>query len=187
MHNTVEEYIKGADAHVLHPDIHPKYIPIFDEFRDHPNGDRGVEKKLSLDADWDPAGGIVAKLASVVAVLDAYRFTRAHADDEGVLHIGEWKSGKPKDTHVEQRKLYAPIGYRWWQADKVIVTTYYLEDTAPPQRVTLASLSGYEKLKGIWLSRAKEMEGNEMCAPRPGFYCRWCDYARSKGGPCPMS
>ena len=187
MHKSVEEFIEGADAHVLHKDIHPKYIPIFEEFRDHPNGDRGTEKRLSFDEDWNLAGTLTSKKATVVAVLDAYRYSKPTFNDLGVLKIAEWKSGKPKDTHVDQRKLYAPMGFKAWMADRVEVTTYYLEDTAPPQRVTLASPESYEKLKSVWLERASEMERNKICAPRPGFYCRWCDFSQSKGGPCQFS
>ena len=187
IHGTVETFIGGADAHVLHSAIKPKYIPIFEEIRDHPNGDRGVEKRLSFDEDWQQCGSVVSGHATVIGVLDAYRFTKPHSGDEGFLRIYEWKSGKPKDTHVDQRKLYAAMGWKAWLADRVEVTTYYLEDTAPPARITLASDTGYEKLKAMWLDRAKEMETNEICAPRPGFYCRWCDFAASKGGPCQFS
>jgi len=101
-----------------------------------------------------------------------------------VLEIGEWKSGSPKDTHGDQRKLYAMFGMRAWLADEVRVTTYYLEDTAPPQRLVLASQTGFDKLKELWANRIDTMQRDEMCAPRPGLYCRWCDYAKSQGGPC---
>lgn len=183
MHDTVEKYIKGADASVLHPDIHPKYIPILDAYRDHPNGDRYTEKKLAFDTEWYLCSP-QSKYAACVAVLDAVRFTKPHYTDKGVLHIGEWKSGKPKETHADQRKLYAMFGMRAWLADEVLVTTYYLEDTAPPQRITLVGENGYNKLKEMWTHRITTMQRDEICAPRPGIYCRWCDYSKASGGPC---
>lgn len=182
IHKSVEDFIEGAGAHVLHSAIKQKYIPIFEQIRDHSNGDRGVEKRLSFDVDWHQCGSIISGHATVIGVLDAFRY----ADDK-TLHVYEWKSGRPKDTHVDQRKLYAAMGWKAWLSDRVEVTTYYLEDTAPPARITLASDSGYEKLKSMWLERAREMESNQICAARPGFYCRWCDFAASKGGPCQFS
>lgn len=183
MHSTVEEYIKGADPSVLHPDINKKYIPILDAFRNHPNGDRHTEYKMAFDSEWYLCGP-TSKYAACVAVLDATRYLKPKSFDRGVLEIAEWKSGRPKDTHSEQRKLYAMFGMRAWRADEVTVTTYYLEDTAPPQRLKVATESGFEKLKAIWQDRISTMQRDEMCAPRPGVHCRWCDYAKSQGGPC---
>jgi hypothetical protein len=188
MHDSVERYIQGEPVSVLHPDIKTKYIPILDAFRNHPNGDRHTEKKLAFDADWSLCGP-TSQYASCIAVLDAARYckdVRNTLNDPplGVLHIGEWKSGKPKDTHADQRKLYAMFGKRAWLADRVEVTTYYLEDTAPPQRIVLESDSGYEKLRLLWEDRISTMQRDQICAPLPEFYCRFCDYAKAFGGPC---
>ena len=184
IHDSVEKYIKGElGESELHPAVKPKYIPVLDAFRNHPNGDRYTEKKLAFDSDWylcTPK----STYAACVAVLDAARYIKPTADDVGVLHIGEWKSGKPKDTHGDQRKLYAMFGMRAWLADRVEVTTYYLEDTEQPQRTILASQTGFEKLKALWEERASMFVRDTICAPKPGFYCRWCDFAVDKGGPC---
>ena len=118
------------------------------------------------------------------SVLDAVRFEKKTMNDTGVVHIGEWKSGKPKDTHADQRKLYAMFGMRVWLADEVQVTTYYVEDTAPPARLTLRNESGFTKLRDLWDSRISTMRRDQLCAPRPSFACRFCDYAKAQGGPC---
>lgn len=183
IHDSVEQYVKGAPLEVLSPAVKPKYIPILDEFRNHPNGDRYTEKKLAFDSEWYVCAP-QSKNAACVAVLDAVRYLKPTAADKGVLHIGEWKSGKPKDTHGDQRKLYAMFGMRAWLADEVHVTTYYLEDTGPPQRVTLNSAKGFETLKELWSGRISTMQRDEICAPRPGLHCMWCDYAKKQGGPC---
>jgi hypothetical protein len=195
MHDRVEHYIKGEidiDQCVYGtPDmrfgdkkpavIHPKYIPMLDGYRNHPNGDRGAEAKMAFDAEWFLCAP-TSKFAACIAVLDAYRYGSADRDDR-TLHIGEWKSGSPKDTHSDQRKLYAMFGLRRWLAYRVEVTTYYLEDTAPPARLTVEAPS-MEKLKAIWQPRIELMQRDELCAPRPGMHCNWCDYSKKKGGPC---
>jgi hypothetical protein len=201
LHDRVENYIKGAlpldnllsdnrDHNELGFEpatVARKYIPIFEEFRTHPNGARHTEYKLGFDEEWLLTSPTSPR-ASCIMVLDAVRSGGAWSGperglDDGIVRIAEWKSGKPKDTHADQRKMYAIGGLKAWLADRVEVTTYYLEDTAPPQKF-VASASAWPKLTALWSERRDLMMRDEMCAPRPGYYCRWCDYASSKGGPC---
>jgi hypothetical protein len=186
IHDSVEKYIHSgpiADHSILHPAVHQKYIPILDEFRMHPNGDMHTEKKLAFDSEWYLCSP-VSKHAACIAILDAARYTKSDYGKPGILHIGEWKSGKPKDDHVDQRKLYAMFGMKAFLADRVEVTTYYLEDTEKPQRITLASIEGYEKLKALWANRIDTMMRDQICAPRPSWTCRFCDFSKAEGGPC---
>lgn len=183
IHDSVENFILGRiDAPELHPAVKQKYIPILRTFKDHPNGDRYTEKRIAFDKDWHVCSPESKTHVALLAVLDAARFIKE--DDVGVLRIGEWKSGKPKDTHRDQRSLYAMIGYKLWLADRVEVTTYYLEDTAPPARMVLKTEEGWVALRDQWAGRISQMQRDEFCAPKPGIHCRWCDYAKAKGGPC---
>lgn len=193
MHDRVEAYIKNESTTLEPPEglmfgdkkpakIAARYIPIIEEIKTHPNGDRYCEKRLTFDSDWDITYDKTT--TACTAILDAATYLKPRATSEGFLKIYEWKSGKPKDTHSDQRKLYALCGMRHWGADVVEVTTYYLEDTAEPQRLVLKGETGYEKLRQLWDERAALMSRDMICAPKPSFGCRWCDYAKDKGGPC---
>lgn len=189
MHDRVERYIKGEievkDLLAGSPEarfgskkaavIDPAYLPVINEFKDHPNGDRYTEHRLGFDNEWYLSGG-VSKTAWCIGVLDAARV-------DGVVYIAEWKSGQPKETHVDQRKLYALFGLRRWITEEVRVTTYYLEGTAEPQRLVVKA-SAEQKLKDLWNQRVIQMQTDEICAPKPGEHCRWCDYSARNGGPC---
>ncbi len=177
IHASVEKYIEMGDPGVLHGAVNSRYIPVFDEIRNHENGDRHVEKKLGFDVDW-AVSPPTAKTTACIAILDAVRFR-----NDGVVQVYEWKSGKPKDSHVDQRKLYAVAAAINWKAEKAEVTTYYLEDTEVPQKIS-ASASGVEKLKKLWDERIAMMLRDEFCAPKPSFGCNWCDFSKKKGGPC---
>jgi len=204
MHDRVEKYIKGERPDVEPPEgitfasedgqtvlkpakIARKYIPIFDEFKNHPNGARHCEYRVGFDEEWH-LNSASHKATSMVMVLDAVRSggawegAQAGADD-GVVRIAEWKSGKPKDTHADQRKAYAIAGLKVWLADRVEVTTYYLEDTAPPARL-IVQASALDKLTDLWSQRRDQMKGDDICAPKPSFSCRWCEWRSSNGGPC---
>jgi hypothetical protein len=190
-HKRVDNYIMGVDTDInrlligdknktdgyFPADIDRKYLPVIQTFREHENGDVGAEKKLGLDVDWSPHPP-TSPMASAIGVLDAYRFTNA-----GELYIGEWKTGQPKDTHPDQRSLYALFGLKHWNPKVVYVTTYYLENTAEPTRLK-ATPEAEGRLIDKWSARIDQMRGDSMGSPRPGFYCRWCDYSKVKGGPC---
>jgi len=194
MHSRVDQYITRR-INSLDPDpnlkfgdkpaakIDSQYIPMLDEYRDHPNGDVYAEKKLAFDSDWQVCGP-KSPFAACVAVLDAARYVKPHATSYGLLHVGEWKSGTPKDSHADQRKLYAMFGMRNWHADEVQVTTYYLEGTAPPARTTVKSAAGFNTLKELWEGRVIMMQKDTILAPKPSLECNWCDYAKKRGGPC---
>lgn len=188
IHASVEDYIANR-SQVVHKAVDEKYLPIFDQFRDHPNGERHLEYKMSLTKDWRCGTDIAKDDTWCLMVLDAVRVGGPwYGPDKGngpnVAYVGEWKSGKPKDTHSEQRKLYA-LGalLKWDFVDEVHVTTYYLEDTGKPQRLKVAA-SGVSTLKTLWLGRVDQMQKDKILAPKPGVHCNWCDYAKKKGGPC---
>lgn len=194
MHDRCENYIQGriSEEMLLNGDptktfgskkeakISAKYLHVLNEFKDHPNGDKYTEHKLGYSEDWSLSTIQYRGESMCIGVLDAVRCLKP------TLHIGEWKSGSPKDTHGDQRKLYALFGMRkWTYVDEVKVTTYYLEDTAPPQQLIVKNTAtAEEKLKALWNGRVEQMRSDKILAPKPGDHCRWCDYAKSKGGPC---
>lgn len=191
MHSRVEQFIKGEidEEFLMEGDVNArfgtkraakveaKFVPMLTEFRDHPNGDRWTELKLGFDSEWYLSGG-ASPTASCIMVLDAARCI------DKVAHVGEWKSGTPKPTHGDQRKMYG-LGAlrRWTGVEEVIVTTYYLEGTAPPAQLIIKP-TALEKLVLLWDHRVDQMQRDEICAPKPGEHCRWCDYSAAKGGPC---
>jgi hypothetical protein len=177
VHASVEKYVVTGDAGDLHGAISARYIPVFNELRDHENGDMHLEKKLGFDVDW-AISAPSSKVTACIAILDAVRFR-----DDGTVQVYEWKSGKPKDTHGDQRKLYALSSFIHWKATKAEVTTYYLEDTEVPQKLSIAA-SGAEKLKALWDQRIAMMLRDEFCAPKPSYQCNWCDFSKKRGGPC---
>lgn len=178
IHDSVEQYVKHGDVSVLHGAVKPKYIPIFDELRNHENGDMHTELKLGFDVDWATCAP-ASTTASCIAILDAVRFA-----DDGTAHVYEWKSGKPKETHPDQRKLYAVASLLKFRAKKASVTTFYLEDTDVPQRTVVSENGVRNTLIPLWNGRIHQMQRDQFCAPKPSFGCNWCDFAKKKGGPC---
>lgn len=179
MHALAENYILGK-----HDDLswlkNKAIIPVLNDFRHHTNGDRHMEYKLSFDVEWDQCGHKADNVACV-GVLDAVRV------QDGVVHIAEWKSGKPKETHADQRKLYALFGLRrWLGVEEVRATTYYFDDTSPAQRLVASAATAEDKLRALWNGRVETMQNDKIMAPKANDGCYWCAYSKKKGGPCPL-
>jgi CRISPR/Cas system-associated exonuclease Cas4 (RecB family) len=190
IHESIANYITmdDCDPDKLHPAVNKEVmLPVFDMYRDHGNGLRFVEVPIYFTKQWeDTIKGHPNRWG--MAVFDAVRVGgdwRVSDDPHAtVISIAEWKSGKPKDDHKEQRSLYALAGFaRWIEPVEVRVTTYYVENTAPPARLTVKR-SAEEKLQKLWNGRVEQLTEDEIMAPRPGYYCRWCDYSKERGGPC---
>lgn len=169
IHDTVEKYIKGADVGVLHEAIKPKYVSVFDEFRACQSVKCEDETKREVESI---VPGTVA-----VTIFDVSRGADCR------MWIGEWKSGKPKPTHPDQRSLYALSALTLPGVGRVEVTTYYLEDTGKPE-TTMLDADTAEPVRMVWQQRIEQMQGDAFCAPKPGMHCNWCGYAKKRGGPC---
>lgn len=196
-HAAVENYVKCELHDYPLPNDYLKAT--LDAYRNHPNGERWTEKKMAFDKDWNSVW-VGSPESSCVMVLDAMRCgddwrkvkvehwkgnqEHVYPESRDIVYVAEWKTGKPWDEHKEQRLLYALGALRWMHySTEVQVTTYYLDNTSEPQR-TIVKRTAEEKLKALWNERATVMLNDDILAPRPGFYCRWCSYSKDKGGPC---
>jgi hypothetical protein len=178
IHDQIESFIKGSkgvDCPVTY------HRDVLDRFRNAGNGELLTEYKVAFTDNWERTVP-EDRNARYVGVFDAV----LHRPGSGEVEIGEWKTGKPKDTHGDQRRLYTLMAFLTWGPEVVTATTYYFDNTSSPQRLTAKS-SAIPKLIKIWNERHDMIVNDNFFPPRPGFYCRWCDFSRAKGGPCPIA
>lgn len=190
IHNRIEHYIRGYDVKLPWDAERPMdKVPalgrehplqgVADRFRNWPNGDKHAEKKFGFDIDWTPYPHDSDNTAYVV-VFDAA------ACRDGTVEIAEWKSGKPSDSHADQRLFYSLAGLRIWLPKKVQVTTYYVDMTGPAKRITVTD-NDEKELRDMWSQRREQIVNDNILAPNPGYGCKWCHYRKSNGGPCPLA
>lgn len=177
IHATIENYIKGTDFN-LHEAAQP-YQELFDYARSlgAGTGMRYVEQKMGFDEEWH-ACAYDAKNAWGRVICDLVITTK----EDGAI-VYEWKSGKPKDDHRDQRILYGIAAMGWYLVPEIKVITHYLEGTSPPQEVRIKD-TALPRLREQWAVRVHLMDSDDTFAPKPDFHCRWCSYSRDKGGPC---
>jgi hypothetical protein len=96
--------------------------------------------------------------------------------------VQEWKSGKIYDDHEDQRNLYGVGAIGMWDVPEAVVTTYYIDQR---KQMTLRLTRPQAKLVGWrFAERVEAMGRDRHLNPRPGYYCRWCNFSRFKNGPC---
>lgn len=105
-------------------------------------------------------------------------------DRARVLNIDDHKTGKIKqETHRLQMLLYGTSAlHRYPKIQEVRSRMLYVDHGKTEAHV----LTRRELLTATeeWNERVRPMFADRRFAPRPGNYCTWCDYSKSKEGPC---
>lgn len=97
----------------------------------------------------------------------------------------DWKTGRPSADNAEQMEQFAVAVFGRYPQVNWLETRLMYVDTGQEQHEEFTRskapllISKYEK-------RLEPVKNDKEFAPRPGSHCRWCDFAKSKGGPCPF-
>jgi hypothetical protein len=173
LHLAVERYLKG--------EIGIEKLSI--DFR-HIRGDLQMMKELGAKAediwlvgeDWaiHEEDGDTTMVKSIVDI---------HYLIGNELYIYDLKTGQPYPEHAEQLQLYAVMGFsKYPEAEMVLAALLYLEGQTSPTMYKRGDVQG---LRDFWTFRSKApLEATEFPATPSRDACHWCDYRKSKGGPC---
>jgi hypothetical protein len=139
-----------------------------------------VEQQWGLDKDWNPTSWFGKDTFGRVIVDYG-----VHYDD--FVRLVDHKTGKKYDNHKEQLEPYAIAGFhRFPNAMFIEAEMWYLDhpQTAIPKLTIDFERKDLPKLEKKWSNKIKPLVADKRFPPRPGSACRWCDYAKAKGGPC---
>lgn len=145
-----------------------------------------TEAEWAFDIEYNQVDWF-GKTAWLRMKVDAHYLSQQKDGRRGLMRttvtIVDYKTGKNNPEHGDQRSLYALGGFAMYpDAAEVIAEHWYLEsgeiesDTFTAKQI--------DKLRERWEQRTRAMLADTTFAPRPGPYCRWCDYSKAKGGPC---
>jgi CRISPR/Cas system-associated exonuclease Cas4 (RecB family) len=108
-----------------------------------------------------------------------------------VVEIIDHKTGKVRSDesgHTEydlQLDLYQVGGLTAYEkADRAEAALYFTDHGTVINSDTPLLRKDVEKGQERWVERTRAMLSDTRFDPRPGPYCRWCSFAKSKGGPC---
>lgn len=98
-------------------------------------------------------------------------------------NYNKWDTGKYRE-HQEQREIYALSVFIMYPDVKTVFAEHWYTD-AGVRYSDSYNRKDFEKLKREWEKKIKPMMNDTTFAPRPSSSaCRFCSFAKSKGGPC---
>ena len=169
----------------------PKLTEGLEKFMDRLTALRKAKARTEIawafTRDWTPTGWF-DKDAWLRVKLDACRDAKSPPEVEVV----DYKTGKLYQDHKQQRSLYALAGLQLVQIgqlaggskDVALTAAHLYTDTGftAEEKFGMKNLA---PLKREWMARTKEMLVDTEFKAKTGPHCRWCKFAKSRGGPCP--
>lgn len=136
-----------------------------------------AEATLAITADWTPAPNKEAIWAT--GILDG----KLVRDNEA--YIWDWKTGKKYDTHEDQGLFYAGLTFaNFPEVERVYPTFVYVDEQRNWPLGELTRDEHFPQIQENFNARAHMISIDDMYAANPGWHCRYCAYAKARGGPC---
>lgn len=143
-----------------------------------------VEQQWAFNREWEPTDWFGAD-AWCRVILDVAHYSGDEA--RGIDH----KTGRVYPYHHDQLDLQGLALFK--QAElkgtgpikRAIGELWYL-DQGIDDKVTYL-LKDVPNLIKLWRQRTAKMLADRSFKPTPGQACRFCDFSREKGGPCPVA
>lgn len=182
-HDTLAQYLRGdlpTDGS-FEPSIVPGWTHFGRLLNDLRDLKPEVEQQWGYNRRWQPTGWF-GKDTWFRSVLDA---SLVYGDNTG--DVIDFKTGKPypPDT-AKQAELYAISMVQRFHAITHVTVRFWYVDLAQQgaEAVYRFEKGQAQELMPRWEKKAEKMLTDEIMAPRPGEHCKWCPFAKSKGGPC---
>lgn len=184
VHKFSENYVKQPGrAPVLIPEVKR----IAGRLKELRKAKARVEGEWAFNRDWLPVSWF-AKDAWIRMKVDALLERLAPP----LINIIDYKTGKVYDDHKQQRSLYALGGLQLVQIGQLargmrhteLIAEHLYTDTGQHAKEVF-HLKDLPKLKREWEKRTEQMLRDTDYKPVTGNHCRWCEYRKSNGGPCP--
>ena len=136
--------------------------------------DKKLEEKWGFTKDWSPIGWAPAHFRAVLDVLVIY--------DQYEAEVVDWKSGKKYGHNQDQMELFAVTVMQRFPFERVSTRLVYVE--VGGQEFGDFDRAQLTELTAKWESRAGDLFAETAWLPRPNEKCHFCDFSKSKGGPC---
>lgn len=171
IHKQGEDYLKAKKA-IKVPE---SFAYVSDELRALRRAKAVSEEQWGFTADWKQINWWDA---TIRMVLDA-RTVRGLK-----IRIVDFKTGKPRAEKDEsQVGLYAVGAFAMFPKIRNVIGQLWYLDIGEIIELRFNRKEAETERKA-WEKRAQVMLDDKNLAPTPGYYCKWCSFGKSKGGPC---
>lgn len=144
-----------------------------------------IEQKWGYDAKWRVTGYFDKRKGKETWLRGSLDAGVDYGD--GTFEAIDWKTGKKHDDNAEQMELFGILVLvRFPTVQKVMTRLSYVDMPAGPNSETYDEVKGKDKKTLIdkWSKKAAPMFNDTIFAPRQNDKCHFCNFNRSKGGPC---
>ena len=140
-----------------------------------------VQEQWAYDKNWVEVGWF-DKEAWCRIKTDVY----THDLKTNTMLVVDMKTGKIREEHKEQVKLYALGGLMKLPTVDVVDARLWYTDQAVelPEEPELYTRADVPALKKYWAAQVKPMLADTRFAPKPSSNCRYCFFSKAKGGKC---
>lgn len=135
-----------------------------------------VEQQWAFNDRWEPTGWF-DRDAWLRVICDAV----AISDTEAT--VIDHKTGKLRAGYHEQVELFSLAVFARYPAVKIAHTELWFLDYGEIVHNEFKH-SQEKSLRTKWERRARRMLLDTEFKPNPGWQCKYCHFAKSKGGPC---
>lgn len=137
------------------------------------------ETQKAVTSDWSETGWFDPNVYCRAV------FDMVSVEDKKVTMV-DFKSGKYRPgTYKGQMDLYAVFGFALYPKVEEVYSSLWFIDTLQTGELMTYNREWFPEGKKYWDTRAKSLLIDTTFPPTPSAdSCRWCSFARSKGGPC---
>lgn len=165
-------------------------MPLAQTYRDlRKLGNLSVEQGWGFTRDWRPCSPTDWNNCWLRVKIDVAYIEEAKGVGD-ILHIKDNKTGQFRENknveYEEQLNLYGTAGLAYMPTVVKVTTQLLYSDLGAvypvkPKEFTVKQLPG---MQAKWEKRVRPMFNDTRFAPKPGYYCRYCEFSKAKGGPC---
>jgi hypothetical protein len=172
MHEDIEAYLQGWVT-TLPPELE-SWRTHLDELK---ASEFVAEQAVGLDKDWQPLRDWFQPTTWLRSKMDA------KSKRDKALTVIDFKSGKYRVPSDEQIELYAIVGHAQHpEVEEVTAEFWFIDlDDSYSRTYTAAELLALRKK---YEALAAAMYNTQVWSESPSRNCKWCNYSRSRGGPC---
>jgi hypothetical protein len=178
VHLDLKSYVTGETQTMPDVVVLPFQRTLVDQIRAF--DDKLVEQQWGFDHNWRETGWfdrgpVKTWFRSILDVALLY--------EDLVAEVIDWKTGKVYGENAEQMELFAlSLMCKFKPATHVITRLVYLD--AKAEQIAEYPAADKEALQAKWERKVEPMFNDRDFIPRPNDKCRFCDFSKSKGGPC---
>lgn len=179
VHDELASYLTGKIDVLPAAVTTPFQQKLYAEMRAQP--DKIVEEKWGFTPAWEPTGYFSRNPQKPTWLRTIVDYACLYEDM--VVEVADHKTGKVYGYNDDQVELFALSAMCHFKPATQVLTRLIYVDAGSEQ---LASFSAADKPKLIakWNAKVAPMFADTTFLPRPNDKCRFCDFAKGKGGQC---